>query len=210
MTARRTGGHPSRARSRVIRRELLVFTEGERAEEGYLVHWWRAHRDQVTVTIDDFHGGPLPLVDRAVAAKRSEASEERRGRGRSRDEVWCVFGRDAHPNVPQALEKAAANGISVALSNPCIELWFILHFADQNAHLERDEAQRQSKALLGCEKTLTPAALAELEVRYAEAKARAVKLDEKHAGDGSPAHSNPSSNLWELVDRIRAPASPAP
>lgn len=210
MTPRRVGGHPTRARSRVVRRELLVFTEGERTEEGYLVHWWRAHRDQVTVTIDDFHGGPLPLVDRAVAAKRSEVSEERRGRGRSHDEVWCVFDRDAHPNVPQALEKAAANGISVALSNPCIELWFILHFADQNAHLERDEAQRQSKTLLGCEKTLTPAALAELEVRYAEAKARAVKLDEKHAGDGSPPHSNPSSNLWQLVDRIRAPASPAP
>lgn len=208
MTPRRSGGGPTRARSRVVRRELLVFTEGERTEEGYLVHWWRVHRDQVTVTIDAFHGGPLPIVDRAVAAKRSEASEERRGRGRSHDEVWCVFDRDEHPNVPQAFEKAAANGIGVALSNPCIELWFVLHFADQTAHLERDEAQSRSKTLLGCEKTLSPGALAELGARYEAARARALRLDEKHEGDGSPRHSNPSSNLWALVDRIRTPASP--
>lgn len=191
-----------------MRREILVFTEGEKTEEGYLIHWWRAHRDQVTVTIDDFHGGPLPLVDRAAAAKRAEASEERRGRGRSHDEVWCVFDRDEHPNVPQALEKAGANDIGVALSNPCIELWFLLHFGDQTAHLERDEAQSRSKTLLGCEKTLTPKALAELEARYEEARARAHKLDEKHAGDDSLRHSNPSSNLWELVDRIRTQVLP--
>jgi hypothetical protein len=189
-----------------VRRELLVFTEGEKTEEGYLIHWWREHRDQVTVTIDDFHGGPLPLVDRAAAAKRAEAGEERRGRGRSHDEVWCVFDRDEHPNVPQALEKAAANGVAVALSNPCIEIWFLLHFEDQTAHLERDEAQSRSKTLIGCEKTLTPKALAELEARYEQARARAHKLDEKHAGDASPRHSNPSTNLWELVDRIRTPA----
>lgn len=192
----------------MVRRELLVFTEGEKTEEGYLIHWWRAHRDQVTVTIDDFHGGPLPLVDRAAAAKRAEASEERRGRGRSHDEVWCVFDRDEHPNVPQALEKAGANGIGVALSNPCIELWFLLHFRDQTAHLERDDAQSRSKTLLGCEKALTPKALAELEARYEEARARAHKLDEKHAGDDSPRHSNPSSNMWELIERIRTPLPP--
>lgn len=191
-----------------MRRELLVFTEGARTEEGYLIHWWRAYRDQVTVTIDGFHGGPLPLVDRAAAAKRTEASEERRGRGRSHDEVWCVFDRDAHPNVPHAFEKAGANGIGVALSNPCIELWFLLHFRDQTAHLERDEAQSRSETLLGCEKILAPTALAELEARYEEARARARKLDEKHAGDASPRHSNPCSNLWELIDRIRTPVLP--
>jgi hypothetical protein len=206
LTPHRRGGQPNRARSRVVRRELLVFTEGEKTEEGYLIHWWRAHRDQVTVTIDAFHGGPLPLVDRAAAAKRAEADEERRGRGRSHDEVWCVFDRDEHPNIPQALEKARANGISVALSNPCIELWFLLHFEDQTGHLERDEAQIRSKTLLGCEKTVTSTALRELEARYGEARARARKLDKKHRGDGSPRHSNPSSNLWELIDRILTPA----
>lgn len=154
------------------------------------------------VTIDEFHGAPLSLVDRAADAKRGEAREERRGHGRAHDEVWCVFDRDQHPNLPEALDKAAANGIGVVLSNPCIELWFVLHFADQAAHIERGDAQRLSRQLLGCDKVLTGPALAALSARYADAKQRAQQLDAKHAGDGSPARSNPSSNMWELIDRI--------
>ena len=156
------------------------------------------------VTIDDFHGAPLSLVDRAADAKRGEAREEKKGHGRAHDEVWCVFDRDQHPNVPEALDKAAANGIGVVLSNPCIELWFVLHFADQAAHIERGDAQRLSRQLLGCDKVLTGPALAALSARYDDAKQRAQQLDVKHAGDGSPPRSNPSSNMWELVDRIRA------
>lgn len=79
----------------------------------------------------------------------------------------------------------------------------MLHFADQTAHLERGEAQRMSRDLLGCDKVLTGAALSALSFRYGEAKHRAQRLDEKHAGDGSPRYTNPSSNMWELIDRIR-------
>jgi len=199
--SRRTG--LTRRRVTTPRRHLLIFTEGERTEDGYLLHWRRAYRDTVLVTVDSFHGAPLPLVDRAVDAKRADKLEQRRGRGRAHDEVWCVFDQDQHPNIPAALNKAAANEIGVALSNPCIELWFVLHFADQTAHLERGDAQRMSRALLGCDKVLTSQALEALSLRYEDAKDRAVRLDAKHEGDGSPHHSNPSSNMWELIDRLR-------
>lgn len=181
---------------------MLVFTEGERTEDGYLVHWRRAYRDRVLVTIDGFHGAPLSLVDRATEVKRREAREEKAGHGRAHDEVWCVFDRDQHPNIPEALDKAAANGIRVVLSDPCIELWFVLHFTDQTAHLECDAAQHLSRELLGCNKVLTGPALAALSARYDDARQRAQRLDAKHSGDGSPPHSNPSSNMWNLIDRI--------
>ena len=202
MTSRHPRPALGRRRTTPQRRELLVFTEGERTEDGYLVHWRREYRDRVLVTIDEFHGAPLSLVDRAVEAKRREALEDRKGHGRAHDEVWCVFDLDQHPNVPEALDKAAANGIGVVLSNPCIELWFVLHFADQTAHIERGVAQRLSRDLLGCDKVLTGPALAALSARYHDAKQRAQQLDDKHAGDGSPPYSNPSSNMWELIDRI--------
>jgi hypothetical protein len=183
-----------------------VFTEGE-TEDGYLVYWRREFRDTAVVTVDDFHGGPLQLVDRAVEAKRREAREQRRSQGKAHDEVWCVFDRDEHPNFAQALDKAGANGIGVAISNPCIELWFVLHFADQTAFLERGDAQHRSRELLGCEKVLTPDALEHLGQRYEDARKRAQDLDTKHEGDGSPPRSNPSSSLWKLIDRIRDSAS---
>ena len=203
MNARHPRPALGRRRTTPRRRELLVFTEGERTEDGYLVHWRRAYRDRVLVTIDDFHGTPLSLVDRAAEAKRREARDERKGRGRAHDEVWCMFDNDEHPNIAEALDKAAGNGIGVVLSNPCIELWFVLHFADQTAHIERGDAQRLSRQLLGCDKVLTGPALATLSDRYDDAKQRAQRLDVKHTGDGSPPHSNPSSNTWKLVDRIR-------
>lgn len=203
MTPRHARPVLGRRQTSPQRRELLVFTEGERTEDGYLVHWRRDHRDRVLITIDGFHGVPLSLVDRAAEAKRREAREERKGRGRAHDEVWCVFDVDQHPNIPEALDKAVANGIGVVLSNPCVELWFVLHFADQTAHIERDVAQRLSRDLLGCDKVLTGPALATLTERYGDAKQRAQQLDAKHAGDGSPPHSNPSSNMWDLIDRIR-------
>ena len=109
---------------------------------------------------------------------------------------------DQHPNLGPAVEKAVANGISVAVSNPCIELWFILHFHEQTAHIERDAAQAISKKLLGCDKALDQEALRELMERYPGAKEKAVALDDKHRGDDRAAGSNPSSGVWRLIDRI--------
>lgn len=63
--------------------------------------------------------------------------------------------------------------------------------------------QRLSRELLGCGKALTGPALAALSERYDDAKQRCRWLETEHAGDGTPPHSNPSSNMWELIDRIR-------
>ena len=101
-----------------------------------------------------------------------------------------------------AIEKAQANDISVAVSNPCIELWFVLHFRDQNAHIERGDAQTISTNLLKCNKILDEPALRMLEEKFPAAKVRAKALDAKHLGDDRAARSNPSSGMWMLIDRI--------
>jgi hypothetical protein len=111
----------------------------------------------------------------------------------------------AHPNLTEAVELATTHNIKVAVSNPCFELWFILHYEDQTAHIERHPAQARSKKLIKCKKTLTTKALEDLADRHQDAVKRAKALDKKHKGDGSPPRSNPSSEAWKLVDRIRYP-----
>ena len=202
---RAASGRPRRGTgSRAIRREILVFTEGEKTEDGYLLPWRRAHRDTVLLEIDPFHGVPQSLVQQAVATKKAEARDQRRGRGRAHDEIWCVFDIDAHPNVSEAVQLAEAHGIGLAISNPCIELWFILHFQDQTAYLSRHNAQSAAAALLGCGKVLTRSAMDLLHDCYEDARDRAQRLDAKHEGDGSPPRSNPSSSVWSLIEAIRA------
>lgn len=192
--------------SRAIRR-IAVFAEGEKTEPGYLTHWHRAYRDRVQVDIKGGLGTPMTVVDHAVCQKRHESREAKRGRGRASDEYWCVFDTDQHPNVGLAINKAQTNGINVALSNPCIELWFILHFQDQTAHIERSDAQAVSKELLKCGKILDYAALEKLTEWFSEAKIRAMNLDNKHRGDGRAAGSNPSSGMWKLIDQVTGEAS---
>ena len=114
-----------------------------------------------------------------------------------------MFDIDEHPNVTRALELAASSGVSVSVSNPCVELWFLLHFQEQYAAIDRHAAQRKASDYLSCGKTPTSAALAALSSQYKHARRRAQALDRKHELDGSPPRSNPSSDAWRLIETIR-------
>jgi hypothetical protein len=185
-----------------------VFTEGRVTERGYLTYWRRRHRKTVLLTLDDFHGAPLQLVKHAVKAKQFSEKEERRNRGKAYDQVWCIHDVDEHEGLREAKDLADRHGIHLAISNPCIELWFILHFEDQTAYIDRHDAQSRAEDLLGCGKSLSDAALDRLDDGLDEAKARAQALDAKHLGDVSPPGSNPSSSVWRLIDVIRAAGDP--
>lgn len=194
---------PRRRRTSEARRpQFLVFTEGEKTEPQYLTHWRRRFRDQVIVEIDSFHGTPRSLVDRAVERKKQEVRNAKRGRGDPFDQIWVVFDTDEHPDICEAERLAAEHGIGVARSNPCIELWFQLHFEDQTAWIHRHVTQARCRELLSCEKSLSASAMETLAQRYEEARARAAALDRKHEADGSPSGENPSSSMWRLIDQI--------
>ncbi len=185
-----------------------MFVEGERTEDGYFKHWGRLYRGKVIVNVHEFNGSPLSLVQRAVAEQKHERREERRRRGQPHDEIWCVFDVDVHPKVAEAVEFAATHNINVAVSNPCFELWLVLHYQDQTAYIERRAVQGLAKSHLKCGKTLSAQALEALTSLYGEAIKRAKVLDAKHEGDGSRPRNNPSSEVWKLVERIRRPTDP--
>jgi hypothetical protein len=203
MTRGNPGGPPQRSvSSKAVRLELLVFVEGE-TEDQYVKQWHRLNREWVNVEIDPARISPFQLVQKAVAAKRREAADARLKRGRARDQFWCVFDRDEHARLPEAFQLAEAHDIRIAFSDPCLELWFVLHFRNQPAHIERHPAQDDSAGYLHCRKNLTRSALEALVERYETAKKRAIELDVKHASDGCAPRSNPSSEVWKLVDEIR-------
>ena len=190
------------------RRQILVFTEGLKTEPIYLTDWYRRHRELVLVKIDPFHGAPLQLVEAACQQRTYDLREAKRRRGDPYDEYWCVFDVDQHPHLQEAIETAARCEISVALSNPCVELWFLLHFDNHQAPIDRHNVQDLAAARLGCGKVLSETALSLLYDHYLDARRRAVALDVKHAGDRSPPMSNPSSSVWRLLDAIREAAAP--
>jgi hypothetical protein len=147
---------------------------------------------------------PLSLVKRARDYQRTNRSPRARHRGHDFDEIWCVFDVDQHPNLAQAIHEARQSDVNVALSNPCFELWLVLHLQDQTAHVERHEVQRLAAALgIVKAKRIDPSAADLLLASYDDAKRRAQGLRQRHIGNGSDPAANPSSNMWELIDHLR-------
>lgn len=183
---------------------LRVYCEGEVSENIYLTHWYRKYRDRVVVSIADHQATtPLQLVQRAVREKKCDEAAQRGDKGRAYDEYWCVFDVDEHPNLDAALTMARDNDIKIALSNPCLELWFFLHFKKRTAWVDRADIQRACRGLLNCDKKLHREALELLDEKFEDAKKHAQELDLKHENDGTATPANPSSGMWRLIDRIR-------
>ena len=112
---------------------------------------------------------------------------------------------DEHPNRSQAIFEARQSDINVAVSNPCFELWLVLHVEDRARHVHRSDIQRDATRLnLIRGKSVPNAAWESLEDGYEAAKRRAQSLDQMHSDNGSPMRSNPSTDAWRLVDRIRS------
>jgi hypothetical protein len=200
--SRNSSRRPSNQANRL---QLRVFCEGEKTESVYLTNWHRLYRDRVIVSVAIHeHTTPFELAESAAAQRRIDLREASRGRGAAFNQYWCVFDVDEHPKVTEALDLARANNINVALSSPCLELWFLIHFENQTAYLDRKEAQRRSKVALGCGKALTPAALDLLVANYGIAKSRAQALEAKHMGDETSLPWNPYSDIWKLIDVINA------
>lgn len=69
----------------------------------------------------------------ADLARQTGAARRRRGRVdlyEEKDEVWAVFDRDQHPYFDDAVRLCEAKRVGVARSNPCFEIWLILHETD--------------------------------------------------------------------------------
>jgi RloB-like protein len=130
--------------TRQPRKTLVVFCEGEKTEPQYLL----ALRQEpfvkdaaaVDIQVETGRGGavPLTLVTLAVAARAKSAAEEA-----EIDEFWCVFDVEwprNHPHLRESIAKAEANDIRLAISNPCFELWLILHYRNQGSWLDNSAA----------------------------------------------------------------------
>ncbi len=117
------------------------------------------------------------------------------------DQVWGVFDVDDHPNLEEALELATREDIQVAVSNPCFELWALLHFQDQHANIPRNKVRQALKThLRDYEKELDFSAL---HGAYDVAVARAQGLEQTAKRIGEPGR-NPTTGVFALTEAIRA------
>ncbi len=195
---------PRRAAHREPRRRLLVVCEGECTEPQYVNGYARWVRNAaVEVQIARERGDPKKVVQIAKAEKAAAAAEARRQGDPwlDFDEVWCVFDRDDHERFHDAIQMASANSFELAVSNPCVELWLLLHFRDSPGARHRDELRRMLRddCLPGYAKRLDFDTLAP---GVAAATERARRLARDAAALGDDPFKNPTTGFYRLTDSI--------
>ncbi len=184
------------------RPRILVCCEGQVTEPSYF-NGLKREGQNILLHVEVKPGGLAPetLVDYAVDLKR-EAEKKARGQRDDNlkyDEVWCVFDVDAHPHLPDAKQKAEANRIKMAISNPCFELWLLLHFQDQRGHIERDRVQAACRGHMPRYVKEVPFEL--VFPHHKVAVERAVALDTWQQEQERPG-GNPSTGVHRLTERI--------
>lgn len=188
--------------SREPKRRLLVVCEGARTEPDYIDGFARVHRRAIVeLKVRKGAGAPITIVTTAKSLRDAGAAKAKNDPNEAFDEVWCVFDRDEHPSFKEAIDMAQANGMGLAVSNPCFELWLVLHFRDSPGERHRHHVQQmlRDNYLRGYDKKLDFADVAE-GVEQATRRAKRLLADALELGDDP--FKNPTTSVYRLTDSI--------
>ncbi len=185
-----------------------IVCEGKRTERGYFEEIRKSLR-LPTVRVRVEHADatdPLSIV-RAAIEYRQDRKDERAWT--KEDTTWAVFDGDEHRDANpdrwnDAIQIAQSKDIRLAVSNPCFELWYLLHYRSYTAKVTRQKAFRLLKSHISDyekAKTLWPSPLEPL---TNEAIQRAKQLVSRVETNELQLFTNPYTSVYELVESLLA------
>ena len=128
----RRGSKPRRAAS-----IILIVTEGEKSEATYFSHFrTRKPNIEIRIASNSKNGAKtdyMNLIRKALRIREDNGLSIESG-----DSVWIVVDGDVNYQAPDAVNarnnalsharnRAAKEKITLIVSNPCFELWYLLH-----------------------------------------------------------------------------------
>jgi RloB-like protein len=202
---RRARQPPARLRRRKPirnpRAKIIIVCEGKVTEPQYFYELARHYNSLISMNliIREAAGVPLSILRKARELVRHP--EDDFGQN---DQVWVVFDRDDHPEIARAINEAGEAGVSVGYSNPCFELWLVLHYRDYDAPVRRDQIQRLLRSLMpkydprGSKEIAFAEICDAVEVAESRAERMGVRRVEERNLLG-----NPCSTIYKLTKEIR-------
>lgn len=116
----------------------LIVTEGTETEVNYfnrikeiIENSFRNNIivDKVSLKVEGTGRSTKVLVNEAIKKRSLGAFSE----------VWVVFDKDENEDFDEAIDFAKKEGLNVAWSNECFELWLLLHFQNLQAAIPRTD-----------------------------------------------------------------------
>lgn len=200
---------------------FLIACEGEKTEPNYINDMVESYKRAGKIAIgsrvlivNHQHTDPAGVLKDLLAHPYFEDAEQR----------WIVVDRDEVENIKSengghtqenfdfAMQESASHNVDVAYSNPCFELWLVLHFEYRDSSSSRVDIQKKALELLKKEKILRVSdKIDDLkaakglfmvlgEKRLNTARKNAEKLYCRHGEN----RDNPSTSVHKLVDAVES------
>jgi hypothetical protein len=198
-------------------RVFYVAVEGESTEPDYLAFLNHEFGSQCQFLIHPLYKrngmSPRRVVERALEQRDEVAA------GGDRVQLWALFDRDQHRDIPQAMRCAREGDVRVAFSHPSFDLWLLLHFTDTSGQ-QGGSSRIVHQKLRECagfeafdshnDKSVTGRRAQALKGRHQDAARRAKKLiddcpaggcsaSKGHASHCDPLRRDPSTDVWRLL-----------
>lgn len=181
--ARQRGVYPTKNMKPIF----LVFCEGE-TEREYLTFVKNAFRSPIKI-ITKVEGNSISqrLIDkRKVELKIS---------GREQLRVFLMYDMD----VPEVVDKLRKCQAELLLSNPCVEVWFLLHCKSLKSPLTSEQAIKSLQDIGGVWAKYRKAELSDTQKTFLS---EYVEVAIKRA-KSLPMQENPSSDIFRLIEAVR-------
>lgn len=185
------------------RRCFLIVCEDAVAAPTYFKALRRALRlstAEVEICGEECDSAPISVVDFALERRKA-----RKKSGFDYEQIWCVVDVDNHESLHKALCKAKDHGLDVAVSAPCFELWYLLHFVPGGRSYDKcDQLIRDLKAHLPVYEKGTSDPFPELWPKVGDAERHAEMLIKLRDDDRL---RNPCTEVHLLVRVLREEAN---
>lgn len=188
------------------RPSILIVCEGSETEPRYFEALRRQYKLS-TITVAGGRESFRNLVENALSLREQRRQQSQKSQKRGEvgnpefDQVWCVFDTESqalYHQCIQAVDYAEQEGLEVAISNPCIEYWYILHFEETTRPFMNGEEAKQwlRRYIQNYEENTSVFELIRNNTDIAIE--RAERIYNRHP-DGNLRFPNPSTCIYKLV-----------
>lgn len=193
---------------------IVIAAEGERTERRYFTDlaspmYYRNPRVHVAVVDRDTHASsPKHVIAALNNFKREYAL-------RTYDELWMVIDRDrwSQQELSDIATQCVQKGYELAVSNPCFELWLLLHVKDINEYSQQELEELEQNERIDSGRTKLEKELSDICGGYNKLRLDTSKylphvdtaIERARGLDSDPAHRWPHSlgtRVYLLAERV--------
>ena len=171
-----------KSKGKKIKPTFFVFCEGE-SEDVYVSHLRSCYRIPIEIV--------SKIAGNSITQKYINSTLKHRPK-HPKDKHFLLYDIDA----PKMLEKLKSIKNSILLaSNPCFELWYILHFCNQTAYINTNDCINKLEE--NCREYKKGKIPNKLKIKLTESVKKAIERAKK-----KDLYNNPSTSVYLLIEEL--------